>query len=187
MNDDILLVRRIKQGEHGCFSELVERYQKPLYRYLRRLGLEHDEAADVMQNAFIRAWNNLSTLHEEGNFRSWLYTIASNQAKNWFRGRSRLAVLEQSSDNFLDENADSDREMDREKMRHWLDGALNRLPAVQRQIVVLRAFEDTPFAAVAEICGVSLTAAKVSYHRALKKMAVWLKPVREQVNMQDGR
>ncbi len=187
MNDDILLVRRIKEGDQSCFSQLVERYQKPLYRYLRRLGLDHDEAADVMQNSFVRAWNNLSSLHEDGNFRSWLYTIASNQAKNWFRSRSRLAALEQSADSFMDESSDQDREMDREKMRNWLDSALNRLPDVQRQVVILRAFEDTPFVAVAEICGMSLTAAKVSYHRALKKMAIWLKPVKQQVNLRDGR
>ena len=185
MQDDSHLIRRIKRGDRGCFSELVERYQKPLYSYLRRLGLEHDEASDVLQNSFIRAWDNLSTLREEGNFRSWLYTIASNQAKNWFRSRSRLTALEQSQDAREEDPDDPDEPLDRGKMRVWIDTALDRLPAPQRQVVVLRAFEDVPFNKVAEICGISLSAAKVSYHRALKKMAVWLNPLKSEINLQD--
>ena len=58
------------------------------------------------------------------NMYSWLTVVASNQAKNWFRSRSRLAALEQSADSFMDESSDQDREMDREKMRNWLDSAL---------------------------------------------------------------
>lgn len=186
MNDDGCLIRRIKLGERGCFSELVESYQKPLYSYLRRLGLDHDEAADVMQNSFVRAWDNLSSLREDGNFRSWLYTIASNQAKNWFRSRSRLATLEQSRDEAPEDTAGPDVPLDRERMRAWIDSALDRLPAPQRQVVILRAFEDVPFNKVAEIMGISLSAAKVSYHRALKKMSVWLKPVKSEFNPNDG-
>ncbi|OGF96941.1 MAG: hypothetical protein A2Z86_05680, partial [Candidatus Glassbacteria bacterium GWA2_58_10] len=124
--------------------------------------------------AFVRAYDKLSSLKGGDRFRVWLYSIAANQARNYLRSRSRLQPL-----NDLDFPAAEeipDIPLERERLREMIDGSLARLPEEQRRVVLLRIFEDLPFKDVATVCGISLSSAKVTYHRALKTMQRWLKP-----------
>lgn len=177
MIDDEQLILAIRGGERARFGALVERYQRPVYRFLRNMRLEHDEAADIMQNVFINAYRKLDSLREPGKFRSWLFMIASNQARNYFResSRRREVPLEDAEPVFADENPDLT--LEKQGLKKRLEAALEHLPVKQRQVVVLRAFEELPFDEVARACGIRLSTAKVSYHRALKKMAGWLGPL----------
>ncbi len=176
MPSDDQLIAEVLRGSRERFALLVERYQRPIYGYLRRMGLEHDTAADVMQETFIRAYRKLDTVRGEGKFRGWLYTIAGNQARNELRriGRRRELPLDEVEP--LDSEQESPgRAVERSQARERLEQALARLPLAQRRVVVLRALEDLSFKEVAEACQISLSSAKVSYHRALKKMSRFLK------------
>jgi len=185
MERDEQLIRQILQGEREKFGELVKRYQRDIYRFLRRMGLDHDEAADVMQNAFVKAYDNLDNLKEIGRFRVWLYTIASNQAKNYlrkFRRESSPVDIELYPESG---SGGSGFHVEQEQLKVWINRALARLPEAQRQVVVLRAFENLPFKEVAKLCNMKLSNAKVTYHRALKKMSGWLKPAESEINLED--
>jgi len=181
MEQDKALVELILKGEREKFGVLVERYQRAIYRYLMSMGLDHDETADTMQGAFVKAYNKLHTLRGGERFRVWMYSIAANQARNYLRRRARELPLEEP--NLPVHEEDPDLPLEREQMRKLLSRALNRLPEDQRKIVVLRVFEDMPFKEVAGICKISLSSAKTSYHRALKKMQRWLKPVAFRMNL----
>ena len=174
MHPDELVVEQVLRGEREKFGILVERYQRQIYRFLRGMGLEHDDAADVMQSAFVRAYDKLSTLKGGDRFRVWLYSIAANQARNYLRSQSRLLPLKDLEIPAEDENADLP--MERKRLRDMIDGSLARLPEEQRRVVLLRIYEDLPFKDVAAVCGITLSSAKVTYHRALKTMQRWLKP-----------
>jgi len=183
MEQDKKLVELILKGERERFGVLVERYQRAIYRFLMNMGLDHDEAADTMQNAFVKAYDKLHTLRGGEHFRVWLYSIAANQARNYMRHRARELPLEEPDMPVHEE--DPGLSVEREQLRSLLSGALKRLPGDQRKVVVLRAFENMPFKEVAEVCSISLSNAKTSYHRALKKMQRWLKPVASRMNLEN--
>ena len=93
MVQDKELVELTLKGERERFGVLVQRYQRAIYRYLTSMGLDHDEAADAMQNAFVKAYDKLHTLRGGEKFRVWLYSIAANQAKNYLRRKAREQPL----------------------------------------------------------------------------------------------
>ena len=176
MSDDEQLILAVRRGERDKFGLLVERYQRQVYRFLRGMRLDHDEAADIMQNSFVLAYQNLGSFQQAKRFRSWLFTIVANQAKNYFRKRSRhkQVPLDELEIPMVVESQDPP--LERQQLREFLDKALDRLPFNQRQVVVLRVFEQMPFEEVARACDMGLSNAKVSYHRAMKKLAAWLGP-----------
>lgn len=181
MEQDKKLVELVLNGERERFGLLVERYQRLIYSFLMGMGLDHDEAADVMQNAFVKAYDKLHTLRGGERFRVWLYSIAANQAKNYIRRKARELPLEDKY--ILAYEEDPDLPLERGQLKSLIDNALNKLPGDQRKVVVLRAFENMSFKEVAEVCSISLSSAKTSYHRSLKKMQRWLKPVASRMNL----
>ncbi|MFC1537348.1 RNA polymerase sigma factor [Gemmatimonadota bacterium] len=176
INEDQELILAIKRGEREKFGLLVERYQQKIYRFLRKMGLDHDEAADIMQNTFVLAYRNLSSVKSDKRFSSWLFTIAANQARNYFRkiSRHRQVPLDEAGSLAVEE--ERNRHVERWQLRKKLNEVLDRLPDKQRQVVVLRVFEQMPFDEVARICDMGKSNAKVTYHRAIKKLAGWLGP-----------
>lgn len=181
MVQDKELVELTLKGERERFGVLVQRYQRAIYRYLTSMGLDHDEAADAMQNAFVKAYDKLHTLRGGEKFRVWLYSIAANQAKNYLRRKAREQPLAEPDLPVHEENFDLP--VEREQLRNLISSALNRLTEDQRKVVLLRAFENMPFKEVAEVCSISLSNAKVTYHRALKKMQKSLKPLASRLNL----
>jgi RNA polymerase sigma-70 factor, ECF subfamily len=174
INEDQELILAIKNGEREKFGLLVERYQQKIYRFLKNMGLDHDEAADIMQNTFVLAYRNLSSVKSDKRFGSWLFTIAANQARNYFRKVSRQRQVPLGEAGPLAVEEERNRHVERWQLRKKLNEVLDRLPDKQRQVVVLRVFEQMPFDEVAGICDMGRSNVKVTYHRAIKKLAGWL-------------
>jgi RNA polymerase sigma factor (sigma-70 family) len=185
MQTDKQLVDEILAGATEKFSVLAERYQQQVYRFLRGMSLDHDEAADVLQCSLIRAYEKLDTLRGGERFRVWFYTIAANQARNHMRRGKRDVALESvvlsSEDERLDEA------LDRERMSELMEGALQSLSEDQRRVVLLRIYQEMPFSEVAETCGISKSNSKVMFHRAMKTLARWLAPAAERMNLDSER
>ncbi|HWC30562.1 MAG TPA: RNA polymerase sigma factor, partial [Dehalococcoidia bacterium] len=97
MREDAELVQLAVEGDSSAFAELYERYFDNVYDFVVRLVRNHDEAADLAQDTFLRAMNNLSSLAKGGSFKSWLFTIARNTALNRIERTSRLQPLEQQT------------------------------------------------------------------------------------------
>lgn len=181
MQTDKQLVDEILAGRTEKFSVLVERYQQQIYRFLRGMSLDHDQAADVLQSALIRAYEKLDTLRGGERFRVWLYSIAANQARNYMRRKKRDVPLDAVI--LSAEEQDMDGELDRGRMEELVEGALENLSEDQRKVVLLRIYEEMPFREVAEVCGMSLSNSKVTFHRAIKTLGRWLAPAAERMNL----
>ena len=185
MQTDKQLVDEILAGRTEKFGVLAERYQQQIYRFLRGMSLDHDEAADVLQSALIRAYEKLDTLRGGERFRVWLYSIAANMARNHLRRGKRDVPLDAVV--LRAEEPDIDRGLDRERLEMMVEGALDSLSEDQRKVVLLRVYQDMPFKDVAETCGISLSNAKVSFHRAMKTLGRWLAPAAERMNLDTER
>jgi RNA polymerase sigma-70 factor (ECF subfamily) len=168
--DDSILVRRVLAGRVEDFAALVERYQRLLYGFVEReLGDAH-EADEVVQETFLRAYQHLGHFRFQASFKTWLFEIALNECRNR-RRRTRPEAIEEISEAAL---ACSGMEPTEARLRAELERAVARLPPRQRRVVRLRTFADLPFREIARLEGISVNAAKVNYHRAVRRLKEWL-------------
>jgi RNA polymerase sigma factor (sigma-70 family) len=150
-NADALLVARIRSGDDDAFEDLVARYQAPLFRYLRGLVGDQEQARDLLQETFLRAYRSLGGLEDPGLLRSWLYRIAHNQACSLLRRRRLISWLPLT----FGHNASAPNP-DRSAIEAArVAEALDRVPAQQRAPLLLHLVAGFSYAEVAEMLQVS--------------------------------
>jgi RNA polymerase sigma-70 factor (ECF subfamily) len=150
------LVARSKEADALAFGELVRRYQKTVYRIILRMVKSADDADDLTQDTFVRAYRGLKTFKEEFDFHPWLYRIAVNQSINFLNRRKRQAAVD------LDDVPEGDiqqgpapespiQSASRQELLQHLDDALDRLPDEQRTVFLLRVQEGLSYEEIAQV------------------------------------
>src|SRR5690606_27549433 len=136
---DSVWVARSQQGDRDAFGMLVRRYQDGVYRFILRMVGSRDEALELTQDAFIKAWQALPGWRPEAQFRTWLFGIASNTATDSLRRRKVVAFVPLDEDyDVPGAAADPAAQLQAKQRLRALDAALNRLPDDQQKIVLLR-------------------------------------------------
>lgn len=170
--DDKELVRRAKEGDSSAFEALVRNHQDEVFTLAMRLVNKHDLAADVSQEAFIRAWRALPKFRGDAAFSTWLYRIVVNTA--WtLRKRSQrhqAAPIDEGALNVMDTGVTPEQSGEGAMLRASLQRELGLLAPGQRTVVVMKDVYGYSHDEVAEALGISVTAAKVRLHRARKKL-----------------
>lgn len=168
------LVSRAKQGDRAAFAALVRAHQDEVYTLARRLVGDPHLAADVTQEALIRAWRALPRFRGDSQLSTWLYRITVNTAWTHKKRAARHQTVSIDEQFALAAPYDADHpEVAGEalELRGRLRVALDGLPASQRKVVVLKDVYGWSHAEIAETLGISVTAAKVRLHRARAKLA----------------
>ncbi len=178
-------VTAAKAGDRKAFEQLVRATCAETYTLAYRLTGNGEDAHDVMQEAYLRAWKGLKRYRGDAAFTTWLYRITANCASTHLSRRSRDRHDSLGDDDVVaDDRADADPESrlgvadDRER----LQVALQSLPPEMRAVVVLRDVYDLPHEAIAAELGISEGAAKVRLHRARRKLRERLFPLRGEHN-----
>ena len=174
--DDALL-RAFLAGKGSAFEELVRRYQQPVYGLCRRYASRPDDARDLAQRAFLRAFAAARRArltwrrNEPFPFRAWLFRIAINLGKNHARDGARwqLVALDEGSIG-ADRAASAQQRLEREEATRRVRGAVVGLPRREREVFTLRVDADLPFADVAKALGITENNAKVTFHHAVKRL-----------------
>lgn len=174
------LVERSRLGDRSAFNELVRLHQHEVYTLAVRLVGDRTLAADVTQEAFVRAWRGIARFRGDSRFGTWIYRITANVA--WtLKGRAaRLATydLDQMTRQPQAGSAnDPELAGERAELRSTLKEALARLPRPQRSIVILKDVYGWSHKEIAESLSISVTASKVRLHRAHVKLRELLKDV----------
>jgi len=190
MDEDLELITRTRAGEREAFDELVRKYQKQLYAMLFRMLSNHEDASDILQKAFIKAFTGLDRFEFRSSFRTWLYQIAINLAKNVYRDRSRVERVS-LDDVVLGRDPRIVEKLIHKENRQLLRRALANLPDKQRITLILRVQEGRKFDEIAELMNCSTGTAKTNYHFAVKKMKKILRedelpPIGNPVPGEDG-
>jgi RNA polymerase sigma-70 factor (ECF subfamily) len=175
MKSDIELVGEVRSGNRKSFSELVQRHQRQLLRLSLRFTKEQASAEDIVQESFLKAYQKIHLFEGRASFKSWLYQIALNTARNRYRERSTRADGRFDSlniDNLQLEGVDpgAEVEMLRADVRKRIRVEVDRLPERQRIALTLRIFEDMGFKEIAEIMDCPYDTAKANYRHALLKL-----------------
>lgn len=152
--DTTVLIRKIQQGDRSAFNDLMSRWEKQIHRFAYGFFADHDEASEITQKTFIRAYHSLGELKDPGRFSSWLYRIANNLCLDELRraGRRKSSPLEAwvEQQNVSDEATPSEKLESRE-LGQWIHKALLTLPDEQRVVIILKEKEGLKFREIAEI------------------------------------
>jgi RNA polymerase sigma-70 factor (ECF subfamily) len=167
------IVRRVLEGETEAYALLVDAYKDPILRLAFRMTGNLQDADDLAQDAFVRAFRNLHRYDRERPFFTWLYTVALNGIRNHLKKRKRQERGDAESAAEGDEAEDTpgmEERLDEARDAERLDRALRRLPAEQREALVLRFYQGLSLEETSEVMGVSLSAAKMRIYRGLERL-----------------
>ncbi|MBQ9636808.1 MAG: sigma-70 family RNA polymerase sigma factor [Prevotella sp.] len=162
--------------QRKAFERVVREYSEQLYWKVRRIVLSHEDADDVMQNVFLKAWTHLDDYHGDSKLSTWLYRIAVNESIDFVRRRKPLTTV--SADNQESGIANmllADNYFDGDETQALLQEAIASLPDVQRTVFNLRYYDDMKYSEISQILHTSEGALKASYHFAVKKISEFFK------------
>jgi RNA polymerase sigma-70 factor (ECF subfamily) len=179
--DEHALISRARAGDEDAFAELVTEHSARVYGALRRFGLTAQEADEVAQEVFLRAWRGLARFEERSQFSTWLYRIAFNEAQRRLGRRPPPASSQPDDEDAIAAlpatvgTSPTDRTLDRE-LEQMLERALAELPADLRAAVVLRDLQGLSTKEAAAAAGVRQAAFKSRLHRGRMQLRALLEP-----------
>ena len=155
----------------SAFGKVIEHYSSQLYWQIRRMVIDHDDANDVLQNTFLKAWTNIDNFRGDAKLSTWLYKIAANESITFInKKKAQLQISIDDDNSFLVENLESDTWFDGDETQRHLQQAIASLPDKQRLVFNMRYYDDMKYEDMSEILGTSVGALKASYHHAVKKI-----------------
>lgn len=167
--DDDRLVERAQAGDSEAYGTLVERHHARIYATLVKIVGDRDQALDLTQDAFIRAWEQLASFEGRSAFTTWLYRIAVRLAYDEI-GRGRRSEPLEPDAAAADPADGPDALAERESAAADLRGRIELLPPLQRAVVMMRAYDELPYREIAEILGTTENSARVSFHHAITRL-----------------
>lgn len=175
-NDE--LVKRLRQPStcRAAFGEVIKAYTEPLYWQIRRMVQNHDDANDLLQNTFMKAWMSLENFRGEARLSTWLYKIAINESLSFIeREKRRNSLSIDDEDSSISKSIADDPYFDGDELQLKLREAVCRLPDKQQLVFNMKYFDDMKYEDISNILGTSVGALKASYHLAVKKIEEYVK------------
>lgn len=178
-DDHILTLLSAENTHERGFRLLMARYQEPLYRHVRRMVYDHDDANDVIQNTFIKVFKNIERFEGKSKLFTWLYRIATNEALTFLNNRQRKETdtIDDAENGHLANQLRADTFFDGDEIQLKLQQAIAVLPDKQRTVFNLRYFDEMPYEEMSDVLGTSVGALKASYHHAVKKVEAFFKGI----------
>lgn len=171
--DEQLLLQQLRdpKTQRRAFENVVRQYSEQLYWQVRRIVLTHDDANDVLQNAFIKAWQALDNFHGDAKLLTWLSRIAINESLDFMRRQKNLTLVStDDADLGVSDRLMADDYFDGDETQAQLQEAIASLPDVQRTVFQLRYFDEMKYSEISRLLDTSEGALKASYHIAVKKI-----------------
>lgn len=170
--DDTTIIHQVRAGDVEQYGELMQRYEDKLLRYVTYLLLDSAAARDVVQDTFIKAYQNLQGFNDNYAFSSWIYRIAHNEAMNAIKKNSRLTPLEDDTRSQLSYHPRTDLKLDSLRLTKDVQQCIGQLEPKYREIVQLVYFEDMKYTQVSDILHIPASTVGVWLSRAKAKLRV---------------
>jgi len=166
----LTLISSLKTRDKG-YEMLISDYQKPLYFFIRRMLLNHEDTNDVLQDTFVRVFKGVDKFRGESALGTWMHSIAYREALGHIQRSKRM--LKGDWDGNILENVkqlEEDTHYSGDEMQMRLQAMVAALPEKQRAVFVMKYYEEKKYTEIAEITGTSVGALKASYHHAVEKI-----------------
>ncbi len=177
MPSDSDIIRLYRSGaKEEAFNQVVKIYGERLYWHIRRLVLVHEDADDLLQNTFVKAWGAMDSFRGDSGLLTWLWRIATTETLTFLdkkrkTGAFSLAEEPDRAGNLLK----TDRNFDGDALQLTLQQAIASLPPRQRVVFTMRYYDETPYEQISKVLGASTGALKASYHHACNKVLEYVK------------
>lgn len=172
---EVLALLQEESMRKQAFEQIVTQYSEQLYWQIRRMVLIHEDANDLLQNTFVKAWMNIEYFRGESKISTWLYRIAMNECITFLnKQRVMLTISLDDQDTGLSDKLESDPYFSGDRIQLLLQKALLTLPEKQRMVFNLKYYQEMKYEEISEIFGTSVGALKASYHHAVRKIEKFL-------------
>jgi RNA polymerase sigma-70 factor (ECF subfamily) len=170
------LIKLFKEGDtpNYAFNLIVKKYQERIYWTIKRMVQNHDDADDVLQNVFIKAWKALHKFREDANLYTWLYRIATNESITFINKRKKDLLVSTDDPGIQIAEKGNLNDPSGDEILMKLEAAVAALPEKQRMVFHLKYFEEKKYDEISSITATSIGALKASYHHAVKKIEHFL-------------
>ncbi|MDD2474505.1 MAG: sigma-70 family RNA polymerase sigma factor [Dysgonamonadaceae bacterium] len=174
--EEVLKQLRKPDTQKQGFAQVVEEYSERLYWQIRKMVYSHEDANDILQDVFIKAWLNIDKFRGDAKLSTWLYKIAINESITFInKSKAKLNLSIDDEDSFLINQLEGDEYFDGDNAQLQLQKAVVTLPEKQRLVFQMKYFNEMKYDEISEILGTSVGALKASYHHAVKKVESFLK------------
>lgn len=161
--------------QNQAFQKLLLTYQKPLYFHIRNIVLDHDDTDDVLQNTFIKIFQNLKNFKGDSKLYSWMYRIATNESLTFIKQKAnKNKVSTEELNTKIIDNLAADVYFEGDEIQIKLQKAIALLPTKQQLVFKMKYFEELKYEEIAVILNTSVGALKASYHHAVKKIEAFV-------------
>lgn len=168
------IISRILAGDKEAYTVLIDTYKKPVFNLAYRLTGNYHEAEDLAQDTFVKAYAKLKYFNPQKSFFTWMYSLSLNIIRNHLKKKKRAKFLE-IDNNSAAESSSPERSMIELQEIELLQRCFNRLPVDVREIIALKYYQGLSFESIADIYGISLSAAKMRVYRGLEKLKALMK------------
>ncbi|MCX6174308.1 MAG: RNA polymerase sigma factor [Ignavibacteriales bacterium] len=171
-DNDFELINRFLSGEEVAFNLIVKKYQKKIYWHARQMMGNHLDADEVTQEVLIVIFNKLKNFNFNSSLYTWIYKIVTTRSLNQIRKKQikRFFSIDDNDATELQDKHDIVEDMDSKEKLERVKKVLEKIPPKQRQIFIMRNFEDLSYDEISEITGKSVGGLKANYFHALKKV-----------------
>ncbi|MCQ2197625.1 MAG: sigma-70 family RNA polymerase sigma factor [Bacteroidaceae bacterium] len=179
LEDELQLINALRDEStrRVAFEKMVRKYQEQVYHTVRRMVLVHEDADDIVQNVFIKAWQGLDGFRADSSLGTWLYRIASHETIDFLQKQKHLGVSldddEKKSAQYVASKLESDPYFDGDETEIQLQQAIASLPKKQRLVFNMKYFDEMKYEDISAALGTSVGALKASYHLAVQKISAF--------------
>ena len=172
---DIVAQLKDKSLRAAAFSAIVERYSEQIYRHIRRMVFSHEDANDLVQETFIKAWTNIDKFRGESQIQTWLYRIAINETLTFIGKNHGNTISIDTLEGAVADKLESDVFFNGDRAEALFQEAVSRLPAKQRLTFNMKYYDEMKYEDMSALLDTSVGALKASYHIAVRKIEEFLK------------
>jgi RNA polymerase sigma-70 factor (ECF subfamily) len=159
------------ETQREAFTQVVTELSEKLYWQIRKMVLNHDDANDVLQNTFMKAWMNINSFRGDSKVSTWMFKISVNECITFLNKQKSLnSIPLDDADSHLLQTMKADEYFDGDELDEKLQRAILTLPDKQRLVFTMKYQNDMKYEEMSEILGTSVGALKASYHHAVKKI-----------------
>ncbi len=173
-NEIIMLMSQSQTSEKGLRG-MMDAQQSRLYWHIRRLIVQHDLAQDVLQDTFIKAFQNFAQFKNDSQLYTWLYRIATNEALQQLAKMKKMQKADEDAEHHMQRLVADNAEHDAEEIQILLQKAIQTLPEKQKLVFNIRYYDELPFEEISKILDMSVSTCKTNYHYAKEKIENYIR------------
>lgn len=174
-DSEIIELMNNNQSQNKGLRLLMDTYQSRLYWHIRRLVVEHETAQDVLQDTFVKVYQNFHQYKGKSSLFTWLYRIATNEALQQLNKMKKMQTIGEEAGYYLQNIVANNIESDAEEIQKLLQKAIQTLPEKQKLVFNMRYYDDLPYEEMSEILDMEIGTLKTNYHYAKKKIEDFIK------------